>query len=120
MAKLINIPTFSDARGNLSVVDEIVPFDIKRVYYIYQAVGLRGGHRHKKTIQGLIAVSGSCDIFIDNGQKTETIKLETPNKLLVVSPEDWHTMQNFSSDCVLLVLSSEHYDRNDYIDQPYK
>ncbi len=120
MAKLIEIPTFSDARGNLSVVDEIIPFEIKRVYYIYRAEGARGGHRHKKTIQGLIAVSGSCEIFVDNGQNSETINLKSPDKLLIVNPEDWHTMQNFSSDCVLLVLSSEHYDRNDYIDQPYR
>lgn len=120
MAKLVDIPTFSDARGNLSVIDDIIPFEIKRVYYIYGAKGQRGGHRHKRTIQGLIAVSGSCDIFVDNGLKTETISLINPNKLLVVDPVDWHTMQNFSSDCVLLVLSSEHYDRNDYIDQPYR
>lgn len=119
MAYLLDIPTFSDPRGDLSVLDKIVPYEIKRVYFITKAVGVRGGHRHKKTIQGLVCVSGSCDIFWDSGETKETVVLDKPNKLLILDPRDWHTMQNFTPDCVLLVISSEHYDRSDYIDEPY-
>jgi dTDP-4-dehydrorhamnose 3,5-epimerase-like enzyme len=119
MAYILDIPTFEDQRGNLSVLDEIVPYEIKRVYYITKAIGQRGGHRHIKTIQGLVCVSGSCSVYCDDGKKRETILLDSPKKLLIVEPKDWHTMQDFSSDCVLLVISSEHYDRRDYIDEPY-
>jgi hypothetical protein len=120
MAYLVDIPTFSDPRGNLSVLDEIVPYDVKRIYFISNPVGKRGGHRHIKTIQGLVCVSGSCSIYYDDGISVNTVQLDSYKKLLVLEPKDWHTMQDFSVDCVLLVISSEHYDRSDYIDEPYK
>ena len=119
MAYLLEIPTFSDPRGNLSVLDSIVPYEIKRVYFITSPIGQRGGHRHIKTIQGLVCVSGKCSVFWDDGIKRDTVQLDTSSKLLILDPKDWHTMQDFSADCVLLVISSEHYDRNDYIDEPY-
>lgn len=120
MAYVLEIPTFTDPRGNLSVLDEIVPYEIKRVYFITKAVGKRGGHRHIKTIQGLVCVSGACSVFYDNGETSGVVELDSAKKLLILDPKDWHTMQDFSEDCVLLVISSEHYDRNDYIDEPYK
>lgn len=119
MAYVLEIPTFTDSRGSLSVLDEIVPYEIKRVYFITKAIGKRGGHRHIDTIQGLVCVSGSCSVFCDDGKNRETFILDSSTKLLIVEPKDWHTMQDFSENCVLLVISSEHYDRNDYIDEPY-
>jgi len=116
---LVDLPTFSDERGSLTVVERILPFEIRRVYYIYHATGKRGGHRHKRTIQALISVAGRCEVFVDNGQKQETFVLDVPNRALILEPQDWHTMENFSRDCVLLVLASEYYDRSDYIDEGY-
>lgn len=120
MSYILKIPMFSDPRGSLSVLDEIVPYQMKRVYFITNPVGQRGGHRHIKTIQGLVCVTGSCTVFCDDGVSQDLIQLDSPEKLLILEPKDWHTMQDFSDDCVLLVISSEHYDRNDYIDEPYK
>jgi len=116
---LINLPTFEDPRGILTVVDQEVPFAIKRVYYLYGVTQARGGHRHKKTVQALICLNGSCEIFIHNGKEKETVLLDSPRKLLIVEAEDWHTMDKFSQGAILLVLASEAYDRNDYIDEEY-
>ncbi len=122
MASIINLNTFSDKRGDLTVVEKIIPFDIKRIYYIYNVEDkniVRAGHRHKKTIQALICLNGSCEIYSDNSIKKETFTLKSPSECLILNPEDWHTMTNFSKDSVLLVLASEFYDINDYIDTPY-
>jgi len=121
MAYIIDIPTFEDERGCLSIIEKINNFDIKRVYYIYHVNGEeRGGHRHQKTRQILIAVNGSCEVFCEYNDKTnETFLLNQPNKGLLLEPEDWHIMYKFSKDCVLLVLASEFYDKNDYIYDRY-
>ena len=120
MAKLINIPTFKDERGSLSVIENI-GFNIKRIYYIYNTnEKKRGGHRHKKTRQILIAVNGCCEIFCEYPDKrNEVFLLNSPTIALFIEPEDWHVMQNFSKDCILLVLASEYYDPNDYIYERY-
>lgn len=119
MAYIIKLPTFSDERGNLTVIEKILPFEIRRVYYIYKARSKRGGHRHKKTIQALIAVNGKCEVFVNNGEKKERFLLDSPDKALILECRDWHTIENFSEDCVLLVLASEYYDKNDYIYEEY-
>jgi len=120
MAYLIDLPTFSDARGSLTVVEKLLPFEIKRFYYIYDATAKRGGHRHKKTIQALICLGGSCEIYLNDGTKEEIVVLDTPNKCLIVETKDWHTMDKFTQGSTLLVFSSEFYDRDDYIDEEYK
>jgi dTDP-4-dehydrorhamnose 3,5-epimerase-like enzyme len=121
MAKIIKIPTINDQTGSLSVIEKMLNFSIKRVYFIYNTKDMaRGGHRHKKTKQLLICVSGSCDVFYENNKKeSNTFLLDKPNKCLCIEPSDWHTMQNFSKNCVLLVLASEYYDKNDYINERY-
>lgn len=119
MAYIIDLPTFGDDRGNLTVVEKLLPFDIKRFYYIYNVKCKRGGHRHKKTTQALICLGGSCEIYVNNGKCEEIIILHDPNKCLIVEPTDWHTMDKFSKGSILLVLSSEFYDVNDYIDEEY-
>ena len=117
--KIIKIPTFKDSRGQLSVLDGILPFDVKRTYWIYNTDGsVRGGHRHHQTRQALVALSGTVEIFMDDGQECETIFLDRPDKALIVEPKDWHTM-TFSSNSILLVFSSHPYNINDYIDEPY-
>lgn len=121
MAKLVSLKKFTDPRGNLTVLDRDLPFPVKRVYYIYgvSKESVRAGHRHKKNTQALICVSGSCEIFVNDGSTRQTFQLDRPDQYLLLETKDWHTMQNFSPDAVLLVLASEHYDVNDYIDEEY-
>ncbi|MBL4711234.1 MAG: FdtA/QdtA family cupin domain-containing protein [Gammaproteobacteria bacterium] len=119
MARLINIDTHSDDRGSLCVIEKNLPFDIRRVYYMFDVTSKRGGHRHKKTIQALIALNGSCEVFIENENEKKTFVLASKTKCLILDPEDWHTMDNFSDGTILLVLSSEFYDKNDYIEEGY-
>jgi hypothetical protein len=117
---LINLPTFCDSRGDLTVSDGVLPFVPVRMYWIYGADGkTRGGHRHHKTRQALIAVTGSVSIYINDGSVEQTIVLDNPKKCLLVEPKDWHTM-TFGADSVLLVMSSHSYDRSDYIDSKYE
>jgi dTDP-4-dehydrorhamnose 3,5-epimerase-like enzyme len=120
MAYLIDLKTFTDKRGNLTVIEKTIPFEIKRIFYIYGVdQSRRGGHRHKKTLQAAICIQGSCDINNNNGSVRTIISLNQPNKCLLIEPEDWHTMDNFSSDAILMVLASEYFDENDYIFEPY-
>lgn len=119
MATPVNLPTFSDSRGALTVLEKVVPFAVRRIYYIHKANSLRGGHRHKKNRQLLISVAGSCEVFVNNGREKSTFVLDSPVQGLILELEDWHTMDKFSPECVLLVLASEPYDVNDYIDEPY-
>lgn len=119
LSRVIQIDVLGDERGNLSVVENgiSIPFEIKRVFYIYgtkQNVR-RGFHAHYKTRQALVSVAGSCKIHLDNTARLDEIILDSPNKLLILEPSDWHEMYDFSEDCVLLVLASELYDSNDYI-----
>ena len=119
MAHIIKLPTFIDDRGSLTAVEKILPFEIKRFYYIYGAKSQRGGHRHKKTIQALISLGGECEIYTHDGEVEKTFLLDTPRKSLILDSKDWHTMYKFSKDVTLLVFSSEYYDKDDYIDERY-
>ena len=121
MAKIIDLKTFTDKRGNLTVIEKVIPFDIKRIFYIYGVDdSKRGGHRHHKTIQAAICIKGSCTIYNNNGNTEESFELNEPNKCLIIQPNDWHTMSNFTPDAILMVLASENFDEKDYIFEPYK
>jgi tellurite resistance-related uncharacterized protein len=120
MARLINLKTFTDSRGNLTVIEKVVPFDIKRIFYIYGVDNSeRGKHRHKLTVQAAVCIKGSCKIYSTNGITEDIFHLDTPSKCLVLEPEDWHKMYDFTSDCILMVLASTYFDENDYIFEPY-
>jgi dTDP-4-dehydrorhamnose 3,5-epimerase-like enzyme len=122
MANLIDLKTFTDERGNLTVIEKILPFEIKRVFYIYGVDNsVRGHHRHKKTVQAIIALQGECRIINQGGVELpiEEFVLSSPSKCLIVIPEDYHWMDNFSKDCILMVFASEYFDVNDYIYEPY-
>ncbi|MGG4144510.1 FdtA/QdtA family cupin domain-containing protein [Paenibacillus algorifonticola] len=118
-SKMTLISERGDERGLLSVIEgeHNIPFDIKRVFYIYGTKeGVRRGyHGHYKTRQALVSVSGSCKVYLDNLQRKEIVELDSPNKVLILEPNDWHEMYDFTSDCVLLVLASHLYDPEDYI-----
>ena len=108
-----------DERGQLIALEgnREIPFDIKRVYYIYDTKkGVRRGfHAHKNLKQILICIKGSCKIHIDDGTETKEILLNCPEKGLYLSNYIWREMYDFSHDAVLLVLASEYYDESDYI-----
>lgn len=117
---VINLPSFIDQRGGLSVLDGALPFPVKRIYWIYGSDGnKRGGHRHHKTRQALIAVHGKVIVHMDDGLNVEDIHLDSPGQCLLVEPKHWHTM-NFEADAVLLVIASHPYDKDDYIDESYR
>jgi hypothetical protein len=120
MAYLVNLKTLTDARGNLTVIEKVIPFDIKRLFYIYGVDNSsRGGHRHHKTIQAAVSLQGSCVIENDDGVKREKFVLDSPDKCLILEPKDWHVMNNFSKDAILMVLASEYYSDEDYIREKY-
>jgi dTDP-4-dehydrorhamnose 3,5-epimerase-like enzyme len=115
----IKLPTHSDSRGRLTVVENI-PFDIKRVYYIYDVDGCeRGHHRHKKTVQLLVCINGYCAIEMNNGKSINTVLLASPEEGLIVRPGDWHKIYDFSKDAILMVLASEPFNEDDYIYENY-
>ena len=119
-ADIIDLKTFTDKRGNLTVIEKVIPFEVKRIFYIYGVdTSVRGGHRHKKTTQAAICLKGSCRIYNNNGAKEEYFELNAPNKCLVLEPKDWHSMDQFSEDAILMVLASEYFDATDYIFEPY-
>ncbi len=119
MAYIIELPLYADQRGNLTVIEKIVPFDIKRVYWMYDVTQSRGGHRHKETVQALICLKGKCEVYINNGKNQDTFTLNSPDKCLIVEAADWHTLNHFSSDAILLVLASHYFDKEDYIHTDY-
>jgi hypothetical protein len=122
VSSLLNLQTHTDKRGNLTVIEKIIPFEIKRIFYIYGVDNsTRGYHRHKKTIQAAIAIQGKCRIVSKSGEgcPEDEYLLDTPWKCLLLQPEDFHWMDNFSKDCILMVLASENFDKDDYIFTPY-
>ena len=120
MASLIDLKTFTDKRGNLTVIERSIPFDIKRIFYIYGVDdSIRGGHRHVKTVQAAICIQGSCTIYNHDGKEEKIFELDQPNKCLLLESKDWHKMYNFSPDAILMVLASEYYNEQDYIFEPY-
>lgn len=119
LVKLIDFPPLGDDRGSLVALEanKTVPFDIKRVYYIFGTKPgvARGFHAHKTLKQVAVCVTGSCRMLLNNGQNKEEILLDSPTKGLLIEGLVWREMHDFTPDCVLLVLASEHYDEADYI-----
>lgn len=119
LAKLIHLPVLGDDRGSLIALEgnKNIPFDIKRIYYIYGTkTGVsRGFHAHKALKQVAIAVSGSCRFILDDGIEREDILLNDPAQGLLIESFMWREMHDFSDDCVLMVLANQLYDEDDYI-----
>ena len=116
--KIIDIRRYSDTRGYLSVIenDSDIPFEIKRVYYLYMVPEVaRGAHAHKELQQLLIATSGSVDVIMDDGVNKATFHLDKPWKGLLIPAGLWRDLENFSGGAVLMCLASEKYDAADYI-----
>ncbi len=116
--KLVQLPRINDPRGNLTFVEggHHIPFDIRRVYYLYDVPGgaERGGHAHKSLQQMIVAMSGSFDVHIDDGNARKTIHLNRSYYGLYLCPMIWREIDNFSSNSVCMVLASDFYDEMDY------
>jgi dTDP-4-dehydrorhamnose 3,5-epimerase-like enzyme len=119
LCRTISLPKITDNRGNLTFVEQNrhVPFDIKRIYYLYDVPGgeSRGGHAHKHLQQFIIAASGSFDVIVDDGVKKQRFHLNRSYYGLYIPRMVWRELDNFSSGSVCLVLASEFYDEDDYI-----
>lgn len=115
----VDFPPLGDERGSLVALEgeKTVPFSIKRVYYIFgtQSDIARGFHAHRNLKQVAVCVTGSCRMILDDGNTREDVVLNSPTAGLFIEDLVWREMHDFSPDCVLLVLASEHYDENDYI-----
>lgn len=115
----VQFPSLGDDRGSLVALEaeSTVPFEIKRVYYIFatQENVARGFHAHHNLKQVAICITGKCRMIVDDGQSREQVWLDSPTRGMLISDLVWREMHDFSEDCVLLVLASEHYDENDYI-----
>jgi dTDP-4-dehydrorhamnose 3,5-epimerase-like enzyme len=117
--KILNIPKIEDPRGNLAVIEkDVIPFKMERVYYLFDVPSgsTRGGHAHKALNQFLIALSGSFDVIFKDGKNDKRITLNNPSKGLLITPGIWRELENFSSGAVCLVVASEVYQEDDYIE----
>lgn len=119
LIKLIEFNQLGDVRGGLVSLEQNknIPFNIKRVYYIFDTKEgvARGFHAHKDLQQVAVCVKGSCRFLMDDGHNKAEIILDNPNKGILIDVMQWHEMHDFSDDCVLMVLASNYYDEADYI-----
>lgn len=119
--KMVELPKISDPRGNLTFIEgsDHVPFDIERVYYLYDVPGgaERGGHAHKGLTQLIVAMSGSFDVVLDDGTNQKRFHLNRSYQGLYICPMIWRELDNFSSGSVCMVLASNKYDESDYYRQ---
>jgi dTDP-4-dehydrorhamnose 3,5-epimerase-like enzyme len=117
--QIINFPSLGDDRGSLVAIEAkfTVPFEVKRVYYIFETkFGVaRGFHAHRELQQVAICVSGKCRMLVADGMQREDVWLDSPTKGLLIGGMVWREMHDFSPDCVLLVLANQHYNEDDYI-----
>ena len=116
--QLIQIPTVEDLRGNLAFVqNDILPFELKRVYYLFDvpSTAFRGGHSHVNQHEILIALSGSFEVLINDGKEKKSYLLNKPNIGLHIPTVIWRELENFSSGAVCLVLASDVFEESDYI-----
>lgn len=116
--KIITLPKITERRGNISVVEkDIIPFEIKRVYYLYDVPSgaVRGGHAHIDQQAFLIAMSGSFNVILNDGENTRTVTLKKPNEGLLIPTGIWRELEDFSSGAVCLVLASDVFSEEDYI-----
>lgn len=117
--KIIELPKFTDPRGNLSFVEQLnhIPFEIKRTYWIYDVPGGedRGGHAFRENQEVVIALSGAFDVIVDDGEKKKTFTLNRSYYGLYIPKGLWRTMEYFSTNSFALEFGSEHYNKEDYI-----
>lgn len=115
MAQLHQLAQHSCERGDLTVFEKLLPGSLKRIYYIANADGsTRGGHGHHKAWQALICMKGRVDVLVRRGEKSRLYSLDKPDQCLVLEPDDWHLLENFQDQAIVLIVSNEYYDEQDY------
>ena len=116
---LFELPRFNDERGNLSFLEEgnLIPFPIQRIYWIYDVPGgqYRGGHAYKQLKEVIIALSGSFDVIVNDGETEEKYQLNRSYKALFIDKLVWRKLENFSTNALCLIIASEEYNEKDYI-----
>lgn len=115
---VLDFKKISDSRGTLVALEENknIPFDIKRIYYLYSLNDEpRGFHAHKELRQVALCLNGSCDMILDDGINKKTFRFNSRSQGILIEPMVWHEMHNFTKDCVFLVLASDYYNESDYI-----
>jgi tellurite resistance-related uncharacterized protein len=117
MPKSIKLPSFSSDKGILSVSEKLFEGDIKRAFHIYDvpANAQRGGHSHKEASVALICAKGTCEVYVKNSNSEQRFFLNQASDCLILEPSDWHIMEHFSADALLLVYSNQYYDPNDIV-----
>ncbi len=117
--KFLELDSKVDNRGYLGILESTrhIPFDIKRIYFLknLQSDIPRGFHTHKKLIQAAVCISGNYEMILDDGKNKESVALNSSHSPLLIEPLIWHEMQNFSHDCIILVLASDFYFEDDYV-----
>jgi dTDP-4-dehydrorhamnose 3,5-epimerase-like enzyme len=120
MAIFINLETVQNPKGKLTIFERLLTGGIKRVFYIYDSTDeIRGGHRHKKSTHALTCPMGACTIYVNDGKTEQVYELDSPEKCLVLAPTDWREMTDFKENTLLLCMSNQYYDPEDYITEPY-
>lgn len=116
MPQLIDLSTFGEEEGKLTVFEKVLPGDIKRAFYIYGVPygQERAKHGHFTATNALVMVAGSCRVRVSHSGQEDTYILNSPSQALVLHPRDWHIMDQFTADAVLLVMSNQYYDKSDY------
>lgn len=116
--ELVAIPKIHDTRGNIAVIEkDLLSFPIQRVYYLFDvpSTARRGGHAHKEQLELLIPLSGSFDVVLHDGETTQKVTLNKPDKGLLIKSNTWRELENFSSGSICLVISSGEFLEEDYI-----
>lgn len=116
--EIIEIPKIEDPRGNLAVVEkDLLGYTVKRVYYLFDvpSSAMRGGHSHKEQHATLVALSGSFEVILNDGEEEKTVFLNKPDKGLHIVPGIWRELKNFSSGAICLVFASDEFSEADYI-----
>jgi hypothetical protein len=117
MAKIVKIKNIIDQRGYLTVFEKNIPFKIKRVFVLSNLKKNRGGHKHKKTILAISVFNGSCKIDIFFKKRKKTFILNKPGKCLIIYKNEWHLLRKISKYAIIVVLASQFFKKNDYIDE---
>lgn len=116
--QIIEVPKIEDYRGNIAIIEgDVLPFEVKRVYYLFDvpSSAKRGGHAHKEQFEFLIPLSGSFDVVLKDGNQTQKVTLNKPDKGLLINTNIWRELENFSSGSVCLVIASDVFSEEDYI-----
>lgn len=118
MKRFLSVKVKSDNRGSLVVIEKVIPFKIKRLFYLYDLKKTRGEHYHKKNKLALFCINGECEIKIKKNKNIKTYNLKNKNQILLIYPNEWHSIHSKKKNTIIFVFASEYYDKKDYFKIP--